>query len=140
MRTRYGLVVGVALICVGLLPSTASGAGLWDGKWKIRVEGGAPGKMCLKESGNFVEGKFQSEDPGKFGVISGDLTLRDQNWDGSYKDKGTGDKGGFHAEQGEADAFDGSFKPRGSDRRYDWGGVRTDKNIGYRDCLKSIGA
>ena len=138
MNTRFALGLGIGLVCVCLLPSTAGAAGLWDGLWKIRVEDGKPGKMCLKETGNYVEGKFQSEDPGKFGVISGDLTLRDQNWDGSYKDKGTGDKGSFHAEQGEVDSFDGSFKPRGADRRFAWGGIRTDKDIGYHECVKKL--
>ena len=135
---RFALGLGIGLICIGLLPSTAAATGLWDGKWKIRVEDGKPGKMCLKETGNYVEGKFQSEDPGKFGIIWGDLTRRDQNWDGGYKDKGTGDKGSFTASQGELDSFDGSFKPRDAGRRYDWGGIRTDKDIGYHECVKSL--
>ena len=140
MRTRFGLGLGVALICVGLLPSTAgAAAGLWDGLWKIRVEGGQPGKMCLKEtSRNYVEGKFQSEDPSKFGIIWGDLTRRDQEWDGGFKDKGTGDKGSFHAELGEAGRFDGSFKSRNAEQRLSWGGVRLDDDIGYNACVKTL--
>ncbi len=132
--------LGIALVVVAVVPSNAAAASLWEGKWTIQVQGGAEQKMCLKESHDFVEGQFQSTDRGKFGVISGDLSRRDQNWEGRYKDKGTGDKGTFKADQGESDFFSGTFKPKDQDppATYDWSGTRTDKDIGYNKCVKSL--
>ena len=135
-----GVALALAIALIALAPSSAPAAAeeFWEGKWKIRVEGGSPGFMCLKQQRDYVEGKFQSEDPGKFGEIWGDLTQRRQIWDGGYKDKGTGDKGGFHAEYIEGGSFSGSFKPREANRRYDWGGKQLDFDGGYRDCVKSL--
>ncbi len=135
------LGLGIALTLSVVVPSTAGATELWQGKWKIRVEGGAPGKMCLKQKGDYVEGKFQSEDTTKFGEIWGDLTRRQTEWDGQYKDEGTGDKGSFHASQGEEGTFAGTFKPRSDAEpppKYTWGGTRTDFDGGYRECVRSI--
>jgi hypothetical protein len=94
--------------------------------------------MCLRQDGDAVVGKFQSENPGKHGTIGGELSQRQQNWNGGYRDRGTGDKGKFHAEQGEFDHFHGWFKSNFGDERYKWGGRRLDGDIGYNRCVESI--
>jgi hypothetical protein len=135
-RLAWGVVV--ALVAAALVPAIASAEKLWEGKWKYQVEGGGRGKMCLKQDGDDVYGKFQASDPGKHGTIGGTLTQRQQNWNGGYRDRGTGDKGKFHAAQGEADHFAGWFKSNSGDTKYDWGGQRIDENIGYAACVASI--
>ena len=137
LTRRFALGVGVALVAAALVPATASAAKLWDGKWKYHVEGGGVGKMCLDQQGDYVEGKFQSSDPGKHGVIWGDLSHRGTAWDGKYKDKGTGDRGSFSVSLAEGGGFEGYFDSR-SGGSYRWRGHQVDFDGSYDKCVRQI--